>query len=390
MAPLSPQGHLSAGATPVRAWALSEWSILPLRLFLGVTFAYAGLNKLANPNFFLATSPTSIQAQLAGAARVSPIHGLLHPLVPHAVLIGWLIAYGELAIGLGTLAGLKTRVAAAAGALLSLSLFLTVSFHASPYFTGADIVFLFAWSPLLVAGGGSRWSLDALIAQMAARSSGVEVTPLVVMPFATVQSMCGHFDAGSCRARDGAPCVDDRCPVLLARPTLDDATAAAVDRRALVLGTTAVALAAGAAVATGASTSSLGHLEATATAKANTTPTTSPTTTVPGSGTSGARGVLIGPARSVPVGSAATFTVPSSGDPGLVVHLTEREFVAYDAVCPHMGCTVAWSPSAHLIACPCHGSQFAVLTGQVIQGPAPHGLSPLNVVEESNGDLYLK
>src|ERR1019366_4262448 len=84
---------------PVRAWALSEWALVPVRLFLGVTFTFAGLQKLSNPAFFQATSPTSIQSQMAGAARLSPIHSFLHAMLPHAVLIGWIIAYGELAIG---------------------------------------------------------------------------------------------------------------------------------------------------------------------------------------------------------------------------------------------------------------------------------------------------
>src|ERR1035441_6358681 len=44
---------------PVRAWELSEWALLPLRLFLGVTFTFAGLQKLANPNFFDSKSPIS-------------------------------------------------------------------------------------------------------------------------------------------------------------------------------------------------------------------------------------------------------------------------------------------------------------------------------------------
>ena len=381
------QRRHTASAVPQRAWALSEWSLLPLRLFLGVTFVFASLNKLANPSFFSAASPTSIQAQMRGAARVSPLHSLLHPLIAHAVVIGWLIAYGELAIGLGTLLGLKTRVAAAAGALLSLSLFLTVSFHASPYFTGSDIVFLFAWLPLIIAGGGTRWSCDGLIARVAARTTGAATSDLVVMPFATLRTLCGHYERGACAARSGEACDDSRCPVL-ASSKVADPSSAALDRRTLVLGSTAVALAAGTAVAVGSATSSLGHLEANATAKANVTTPSTTTTLVPGGG--GATGVAIGPVRSLPVGAAATFTVPSTGDPGLVVRVAEKEFVAYDAVCPHMGCTVAYAPSAGLIACPCHGSQFALLTGQLIQGPAPHGLTPLDVVESSSGELYLK
>jgi thiosulfate dehydrogenase [quinone] large subunit len=42
-------------------------ALLPLRAFLGFTFCFAGLQKLANPRFFDAADPASIQSQLAGA-----------------------------------------------------------------------------------------------------------------------------------------------------------------------------------------------------------------------------------------------------------------------------------------------------------------------------------
>ena len=138
-------------AGPDRRVALA---LVPLRAFLGFTFSFAGLQKLANPGFFDASNPASIQAQLAGAVRSSPVHALIAPLAHQAVALGVLIACGELAVGLGTLAGLWGRVAAAGGLVLSLMLFLTVSFHASPYYTGSDIVFVFAWTPLLLAGSG--------------------------------------------------------------------------------------------------------------------------------------------------------------------------------------------------------------------------------------------
>ena len=79
--------------------------LLPLRAFLGFTFCFAGLQKLANPRFFDAADPASIQAQLAGAARRSPIHALISPLTHVAVPLGILIAFGELAVGVGTLLG---------------------------------------------------------------------------------------------------------------------------------------------------------------------------------------------------------------------------------------------------------------------------------------------
>ena len=373
------------------AGALSEWSLLPLRLFLGVTFCFAGLQKLADPNFFRANSPSSIQSQMAGAARLSPIHSFLHAMLPHAVLIGWVIAYGELAIGLGTLLGLKTRIAALAGALLSLNLFLAVSFHSKPYFTGADIVFFFAWLPLVVAGGGSRFSADALITRRASKQAGVTSLPVVAVPFENVRTWCGNFHNGRCSALEKQACVAARCPVLSTRaPQVTPVALKTFDRRAVVIGSSTVAVVAGAAVVTGFLTTAVGHVEASATSGGG----ASNPSLLPGKSSTGApgdtKGTLIGPASSVPVGTAATFTIPSSGDPGIVLQLSKGTFVAFDAVCPHAGCQVGYAPSAKLLVCPCHGSEFQVATGQVITGPAPHGLTPLNITESANGNLYLQ
>src|SRR5581483_4377691 len=124
------------------------------------------------PGFFDASDPASIQAQLAAAARRSPIHALVSPLVHVAVPLGIVIAFGELAVGVGTLLGFRAKIAAGGGVALSLMLFLTVSFHSSPYYTGADIVFAFAWTPLLLAGSGSVLSLDAAVADWAGRRPG--------------------------------------------------------------------------------------------------------------------------------------------------------------------------------------------------------------------------
>jgi Rieske Fe-S protein len=47
------------------------------------------------------------------------------------------------------------------------------------------------------------------------------------------------------------------------------------------------------------------------------------------------------------------------------------------AVCPHMGCIVAWNPLERCWDCPCHGSQFAP-DGTAINGPA---VKPLARIE---------
>lgn len=378
---------------------------MPLRLFMGVTFVFAGLQKLANPNFFNARSPISIQASLVASAHTSPLHALLRHLEGVATPMGLLIAFSELAVGVGTLLGLYTRVAALGGLVLSLTLFLTVSFHSSPYFTGADIVFFFAWTPFIVAGGGSRLSLDAWMADRVAARSGHSSLALVPIPFATVQSLCGNYDEGRCRARADRICDAAACPVLLAVPAArrTEKVLDGVDRRSLIVGGTATAVAIlGAAVAevgravggATAPTSNTGTSLNDASSSSTTTPATvtsgAPTTTTPTSTGPTAKGTLLGPARDVPTNRAASFVIPSNNDPGIVIHTEHGDFVAYDAVCPHAGCTVGYSSTSKIIVCPCHGSEFEVSNGDVIVGPAPHGLTKLTVVEGSNGNLYLQ
>ena len=380
---------------PVRAWALAEWALLPLRLFLGATFLFAGLQKLANPNFFRAQSPTSIQAQLIASARISPIHMLLSHLIQFAKPLGVVIALSEVAIGLGTLIGLWTRIAALGGAVLSFTLFLTVSFHASPYFTGADIVFFFAWLPLVVAGGGTRLSMDAMIATWVNKKAGVAPAEVVPIEFATVQRICGNYKNGACTARRNLACDAAVCPVLLGEraPLTTRVSIDAVDRRTVVVGGAVAAAAGTSAIILAGATSAMGNLIGGAPAPkrgpSHIGPSTS--TTNPSGGTGpGASGTLLGPASAVKVGSAATFTIPSSGDPGIVLQPTSKEFVAYDAVCPHAGCTVGYYSANNLLVCPCHGSEFQVANGDVLNGPAPHGLTKLKVVEGTDGNLYLQ
>jgi rieske iron-sulfur protein len=51
--------------------------------------------------------------------------------------------------------------------------------------------------------------------------------------------------------------------------------------------------------------------------------------------------------------------------------------VAYSAVCPHLGCTVATMLEGALY-CPCHNSKFDPATGaKIIAGPSPRPLAVL-------------
>jgi thiosulfate dehydrogenase [quinone] large subunit len=141
------------------------WLLLPQRLFLGVTFAYAGLDKLSDRSFFDPAAPTSIHAQLAAVRDTSPLGPLLRALTGHAGTLGVLIALGEIAVGVATLLGVRVRLAAVGGALISLSLLLTVTWATRPYYYGSDIVFLVCWLPLVVFGDGGLLSLDGVLAR---------------------------------------------------------------------------------------------------------------------------------------------------------------------------------------------------------------------------------
>jgi glycine/D-amino acid oxidase-like deaminating enzyme/nitrite reductase/ring-hydroxylating ferredoxin subunit len=47
----------------------------------------------------------------------------------------------------------------------------------------------------------------------------------------------------------------------------------------------------------------------------------------------------------------------------------------YSAICPHLGCVVAWNSLEKSWDCPCHGSRFDKRDGHAINGPAISGLS---------------
>ncbi len=148
---------------PLRTTA-TRYALLPLRIFLGVTFVYAGLDKLTTPGFFASSGPGSLVTTLHAVRDNAAVPQLVDLALRNPGAFGHAIAFGELAVGLGTLLGLLARLAAAGGALISLSLFLTVSWASRPYYYGNDLPYLMAWLPLVLAGA-PMLSVDALIAR---------------------------------------------------------------------------------------------------------------------------------------------------------------------------------------------------------------------------------
>lgn len=360
---VSPNPHGASLIERARSETVPVWVLLPLRAFMGFTFVFAGLQKLANRQFFTAGAPGSIQEQLQASVRTSPVHFLVTPALHAPVAFGVAIALAEIAIGLGVGLGLLGRVAAAGGMLLSLLFFLTVSFNTWPYYYGSDIVFLFAWTPLLLAGSGPL-SLDAIVQNSARRKLGVpDDTPLE-----------GDVGRRALLRQLGTAGVLATFGVFLAGIT------AAVGRATSK--STRLAGGPGLTPVGGGSSGSTG-----------TTATTSTSGTSPGSSTSTPvatpKGTRIGPGSSVPVGGAASFTDPATGQPAYVVQPTTGKFVAFSAICTHAGCTVGFQKgSPPEFVCPCHGSIYNATTGQVIQGPAVEALPQIALAESAGGELF--
>lgn len=87
------------------------------------------------------------------------------------------------------------------------------------------------------------------------------------------------------------------------------------------------------------------------------------------------------PVADVPDGGGVIVDVASTA-----VVITQPEagtYVGLSAVCPHQGCLCNAVENGKII-CPCHGSQFSITDGAVVQGPATTGLEPVPV--EVDGD----
>jgi Rieske Fe-S protein len=78
---------------------------------------------------------------------------------------------------------------------------------------------------------------------------------------------------------------------------------------------------------------------------------------------------------AVPVGGAIKVDV--DGSPVIVARPSAQQVACFSAICTHQGCTV--EPSGDKLNCPCHGSQYDALTGQVLRGPAPDPLPKIGV-----------
>ncbi len=108
--------------------------------------------------------------------------------------------------------------------------------------------------------------------------------------------------------------------------------------------------------------------------------------------------VLYEPSPIVNMGKPESYqpdSVTLDVDARIFVIHSQEGFFALNAVCTHLGCLTAWKPELGIIACPCHGSKFAVFQpagkkpGEKIEGPAPKPLPWLKMSLSDEGELIV-
>ncbi|GGX28419.1 membrane protein [Streptomyces malachitofuscus] len=145
--------------------------LLPLRVFLGGISVYAGMSKLCDPLYFEGGERGSMVKWLHTLHPWEAAEPLRQFALEHPIGSGLAIAFAQVVVGVLTVLGCWQRVAAVVGAALSAALLVTVSWKSVPAYETPDIIYLAAWSPLIIAGA-PVYSVDGRLASGAWRRLG--------------------------------------------------------------------------------------------------------------------------------------------------------------------------------------------------------------------------
>ena len=349
-------------------------ALIPLRLFLGATFLYAGLDKLLDRAFLQAAGPGSIGQQLEGFVHISPVAPLVEVFaLPFPVLTGLAIALLEIAIGIGALTGLLYRLSAAGGFALSILFWLTASWATKPYYYGPDLPYAFGWLTIALAGHGGRYTIESWFERRAGAPAGFGPGRPAIgsSPERRVFLQAAAIGAAAV-AMGGVTGVVGR----VLRPGDEGGPAVAAANLAPGFGPGTLPGTAGSAAG----------------AVSPATPAT-PTASPSAVSTVGApAGPVIATLDQVKPRHALAFQDPATGDPAILVRLANDHVVAYDALCTHAGCTVGYDSASGLLLCPCHGAVFdPAQAGAVLAGPTNIPLTSLPLrIDTATGRISLR
>lgn len=179
----------------------SYWSILwtIIRIYLGYEWITAGWGKVFDPSkspgFIggidaktgtVVQAGSSIKGFLQGAVKQSHFGGNTNPyanvqdwyawiaqhiFIPLSPVLGYLVAFGEISVGIGLILGIFTTIALYAGAMMNLMYLLSGALSTNPQLYSLEII--------LLAVGASAYSigLDRWIIPWCKEKLGMKNTP---------------------------------------------------------------------------------------------------------------------------------------------------------------------------------------------------------------------
>jgi thiosulfate dehydrogenase [quinone] large subunit len=148
-----------------------SWFWLIVRLYMGYEWLTAGWGKVTNPAWVGAHSGTALTGFVNGAlqqttgahANVQSWYAwfLQNIVLPAAPVWSWIVAFGELLVGVALILGIFTGLAAFFGGLMNVSYLMAGSLSVNPFLFVFATWLVLAWK---TAGwiGLDRWILPAL------------------------------------------------------------------------------------------------------------------------------------------------------------------------------------------------------------------------------------
>jgi uncharacterized membrane protein YphA (DoxX/SURF4 family) len=162
--PPLPEAGGGLGASQHQTWQANKrvdlgLVLLPLRVFLGLFSIYAGFSKLCDPVYFNGGARGSMMHWMESLHPWSVAQPLMALALAHPVGAGLAVAFVQINVGVLAVLGLWQRFTAGVAMTLSFALLVTVSWRTVPVYDTPEIIYLAAWSPLLLAGA-PMFSLD--------------------------------------------------------------------------------------------------------------------------------------------------------------------------------------------------------------------------------------
>ncbi|MBU6389025.1 DoxX family protein [Patescibacteria group bacterium] len=133
----------------------TSWFWLLVRLYVGWQWLDAGWEKVSSAAWVGPTAGGALKGFLAGALKktagahpdVSSWYGdwLKNVVMPHAATFSWLVAYGEVLVGIALILGLFTGIAAFFGAFMNMNYLFAGAVSTNPLLFILELFLILAW-----------------------------------------------------------------------------------------------------------------------------------------------------------------------------------------------------------------------------------------------------